>query len=260
MADPNNLENQVQLLMAQVAALQAQPQVQAPVQAPNPVGPLALTPVQANQDVIDLMQSNGIKLYEAITTPLETKFNGSSAKLLAFLDNIKQKALRYGWTDHLLSISNQDPVNLQNRNLVQQHRMLSIENVQNHAAAYIGTQTRLAQDASMMYELLRDSLTEGARGRLATESAKYTINGIRDGPSYLKTLLTKFYVETKATNFHIRPFASVRSSSASLPKLWNSSTTSPLSTIKLWSSSRTSQEAVKRRMTLSITFSRLISR
>jgi hypothetical protein len=90
------------------------------------------------------MQSNGIKLYKAITTPLDTKFDGSSAKLLAFLDDNEQKALRYGWTDHLLSISNQDPVNPQNRNLVQQHRMLTIENVQNHAAAYIGTQTRLA--------------------------------------------------------------------------------------------------------------------
>jgi hypothetical protein len=75
MADPNNLENQVQLLMAQVAALQAQPQVQ----APNPAGPFALTPAQANQDVINLMQSNGIKLYKAITTPLDTKFNGSSS-------------------------------------------------------------------------------------------------------------------------------------------------------------------------------------
>jgi hypothetical protein len=56
----------------------------------------------------------------------------------------------------------------------------------------------------MMYEFLHDSLTEGAHARLATESAKYTINGNRDGPSYRKTLLTKFYVETKATNFHIR--------------------------------------------------------
>jgi hypothetical protein len=56
----------------------------------------------------------------------------------------------------------------------------------------------------MMYEFLCDSLSEGARARLATESSKYTINGVRDGPTYLKTLLVKFYVETKATNFHIR--------------------------------------------------------
>lgn len=199
MADAD-LENQVQLLAQQVAALQAQPAIP----APNPVVPFALTPARANQDVIDMSLSNGIKLYKAITTPLETKFDGSSGKLLAFLDDLDQKASRYGWTENLLSINDQDPVNPQDRNLLQHHRMLTIENVQAHATTYVGTQTRIAQDASMMYEFLRDSLTEGARARLATDSVKYTINGLRNGPCYLKTLLIKFYVETRATNFHLR--------------------------------------------------------
>jgi hypothetical protein len=194
-------ELQIQQLAAQVAALQANAQAPAPVQ--NPAGPFALTPAMATQDVIDYTTSTGIKLYKTIITPNETKFDGSSGKLLAFLDDIEQKALRYGWNTNLLSISNQanPPIRF---NLLQSHRRLTIENVQAHARTYIGTQTRLAQDASMMYEFLRDSLTEGARARLATESAKYTIEGVRDGPSYLKTLLVKFYVETKATNFHIR--------------------------------------------------------
>jgi hypothetical protein len=196
-------EETINKLRAKIATLCAQAQAQA--QAQSQTGPFALTPAMVTQDIIDTTQTNGIKLYKAsITAPLETKFNGSSSKLLSFLDDIKLKSLCHGWNTQLLSISNQDPTNPQNRNLLKQHRRLTIKNVQSHATTYTGTQTRITQDASMMYEFLHDSLTEGAPAHLTTESAKYTINGARDGPSYLKMLLAKFYMETKATNFHIR--------------------------------------------------------
>jgi hypothetical protein len=178
MADPvdpavlQGLINQVANLQAQ---LNAQAQVQPPVQAPVPVGPFALTPARANQDVIDLTKTNGIKLYKAITTPLDIKFDGSSNKLLQFLDNVGQKASNYGWNDALLSISNQDAINPQNHNLLRHHRMLSLENVRAHASTYVQTQTRLAQDSSMMYEFLRDSLTSGACARLSTDAGKYLV-------------------------------------------------------------------------------------
>lgn len=207
MADDPNLQAQIQALTQQVAQLQAQqqqPQVQQPAQNPNIVGQFALTPAQATQDVIDLSSATGIKLYRTITAPLETKFDGSPNKLLSFLDDVEQRARRFAWNEALLSISNQDPVNPIRRNLLSHHRMIPMSDVTAHATGYIGTQTRLAQDASMMYEFLRDSLTEGARARLATDTTKYTVNGTRDGPCYLKTLLSKFYVETRATNFHLR--------------------------------------------------------
>jgi hypothetical protein len=56
----------------------------------------------------------------------------------------------------------------------------------------------------MMYEFLRDSSTDGARAKMATEARKYTVNGTKDGPCYLKALLIKFHVETNATNYHLR--------------------------------------------------------
>jgi hypothetical protein len=82
--------------------------------------------------------------------------------------------------------------------------MLSIKPIRTHATAYIGTATRLTQDSRMMYEFLRDSLTDRAPASLATETAKYMITGTTDGPLYLKTMLIKFYVETKAMNYHLR--------------------------------------------------------
>jgi hypothetical protein len=56
----------------------------------------------------------------------------------------------------------------------------------------------------MMYEFLRDSLTDEARIRISVEATKFEINGTRDGPCYLKVILMKFYVETNATNFYLR--------------------------------------------------------
>jgi hypothetical protein len=55
-----------------------------------------------------------------------------------------------------------------------------------------------------MYEFLRESLTYAARIRVALRSNQFMIQGMADGPSYLKTILTTFYVETNATNFFLR--------------------------------------------------------
>jgi hypothetical protein len=204
MADPAVVQGLIDQVANLQAQLDAQAQVQPSVQAPVPVGPFALTPARANQDVINLTKTNGIKLYKAITMPLEIKFDGSSNKLLQFLDDVRQKASNYGWNNALLSISDQDAVNPQNHNLLHHHHMLSSENICAHASYYVQTQTRLAQDSLMMYEFLRDSLTSRARARLSTDAGKYLVNGTEDGPCYLKNLLNKFYVKTRATNFHLR--------------------------------------------------------
>jgi hypothetical protein len=56
-----------------------------------------------------------------------------------------------------------------------------------------------------MYEFLRESLTESACTCIALQAAeRYTINGLPDGPAYLKVILLTFYVETNATDFHLR--------------------------------------------------------
>ena len=117
---------------------------------------------------------------------------------------MSDKAATCDWNTGLLQISNQDVVNPQNRNLITQHRMLTLENVRAHAATYVGQPTRAAQDARWMYEFLRDSLTESARMRIALQPERFQVNGINDGPCYLKTILITFYVETNATNFLLR--------------------------------------------------------
>ena len=189
-------------LEAQIQALQAQLQGQAqqPLVVP---GPFALTPAQAQHDVIDLSSSTGIKLYKQIVSPLTVPFDGSPKKLVTFLSSVSDKATTSGW-GALLTVNNQALVNPEDRNLISQHRMLTIENVRAKAMTYVGQQTRMAQDARWMFEFLKDSLTESARMRVMLQPDHYRINGIDDGPCFLKMILLTFYVETNATNFLLR--------------------------------------------------------
>jgi hypothetical protein len=102
-----------------------------------------------------------------------TKFDGSPSKMMTFLDDVQEKANNCGWNQHLLlRVNDGDLTNPQVPNLLVSHRMLSTKGIRAHATAYIGTATRLAQDSRMMYEFLRDSLTDGAHASLATETAK----------------------------------------------------------------------------------------
>jgi hypothetical protein len=160
----------------QLAALMQAQQKPAAVPLVVPC-PFALTPAEAQQNVVDLSTSVGLKLYKQIVTPLLTPFDGSADKLMVFLSSVADKAASSGWNANLLQISNQDPIQPQVKNLIQQHRMLTMENVRAHATNYIGQQSRVAQNSRWMYEFLRDSLTESARICIALQPDMYQVNG-----------------------------------------------------------------------------------
>ena len=203
--DPAVLALQQQLANQQAILQQQQADLAALLQAQQPAaGPFALTPAQAQQNVVDLTTSSGIKLHKQIVTPLLTLFDGAPNKLTNFLAAIAERAIACNWNQTLLTISDQKAPNPRDLHLLSQHRMLTLENVHAKANTYVGQQTRQAQDAAWMYEFLRDSLTEAARNRVALRSTHFTIQGTLDGPSYLKTILMTFYVETNATNFFLR--------------------------------------------------------
>jgi hypothetical protein len=61
--------------------------------------------------VINLSSSTDIKLYKSITTLFKNKFDGKVTNLLPFMDNLHQKASRYGWNQTLLMISDQHATN-----------------------------------------------------------------------------------------------------------------------------------------------------
>jgi len=194
---------QLQALVDQQGQVIAQlQQQQQPAQQPAPVQ-FALSPAQATLGIIDFTTSDGKKIFAAATKPLETKYDGSTENLAIFIKDVQHHVEREGW-NQLVTISDQQPVNPTNRNLLSEHRQLTLENVRASAQVYVVANDRAKQDSYMFYTFLRDSLTKDARKQLVTEETQYTFGDFKDGPAYLKCILIKFQVETRATSFHIR--------------------------------------------------------
>ena len=67
----------------------AQPAVPAqPAPQPPPPVQFALTPAQANQNILDLSSAAGQKLYKAAIAPLTTLFDGTAATIRMFLSDV----------------------------------------------------------------------------------------------------------------------------------------------------------------------------
>ena len=70
--------------------------------------------------------------------------------------------------------------------------------------AWIGQQTRAAQNAVMTCYCIMSSFTEDTYLKVLTETDKFTINGNPDGPCLFKYLVDAVNIDTRATITHIR--------------------------------------------------------
>jgi hypothetical protein len=58
-----------------------------------------LAPGRANNDaVLDYTSTEGIKLYNKATTPLETKYDLDAGRLYYFLQNVENRASNQNWS------------------------------------------------------------------------------------------------------------------------------------------------------------------
>ena len=87
--------------------------------------------------------------------------------------------------------------------LITAHRHLTLKNVHHHAMQYIRQPICTAQDAVMMFAFICDSLTSDTHAQVTLEAHKYMINGMTNGPCFLKVVLIQFHVETNAIGFHL---------------------------------------------------------
>ena len=184
------------------------PPQEVPVQPINNVDnvatPFALTPALANNQVLDYNQPSAIKLYHKATAKLDKEYDCTSSGLKTFLDQINDRALAYGWT-HILDIPEDIDSPLEDlTNLMTGYGQVTLKQVQEHAATYIGTHTRAAQDSLQLYYCIMASLTKEAQDKVRLSSKDYTINGFFSGPCALKVIIREAHIDTKATTNHIR--------------------------------------------------------
>ncbi|KAL7566243.1 hypothetical protein ACA910_011306 [Epithemia clementina (nom. ined.)] len=157
-----------------------------------------------NNNVLDYDNDQGaVKLYHKAIAPMEDLFDGTPEKVHIFLANVADKARRYNW-DAILTVA----VAPTTYYLITQYGQVTNAQVQAHAATYVGTQTRNAQNSDMLYHFLMALLTSAFKGQVLLHSNEYTVTAnavtVPDGPSLLKQIVSLTYIDTRATASHIR--------------------------------------------------------
>jgi hypothetical protein len=123
--------------------------------------PFARTPALLSNQALDYSIPANAKLYYKAIMPLETKFDLTQANMKDFLEAFKSRATLMNW-QFTMNIM----VNGVQHNLIEHYGLISIEEVRQHVLTYDGTATRDAQNATMIYACLHDTLTEEARKKV----------------------------------------------------------------------------------------------
>jgi hypothetical protein len=155
-----------------------------------------------NNAVLDLNPGgDGLKTFQKATEPLSTKFDGSTDLLPTFLQSVADRSDTYGWRAQLRIPAGAPPTA---RDLISEYGRITMEEVRARAATWVGTNTRGAQNAYMLYLFLIESLTPKFKSLVILERDKYLITDVKDGVCLLKHIISKTYVDTRAATTHIR--------------------------------------------------------
>ena len=90
------------------------------------------------------------------------------------------------------------------RNLLTHYGQVSIEHTRAHAATYINTRTRDAQDNDMFYYFLVDSLTDEFRTTMLLYANIYLVTNVPVDSLLLKQIIIITWVDNPASTMHIR--------------------------------------------------------
>ena len=149
-------------------------------------------------------------MYEIATAPLwsDKKFDGNSKDLAIFKKKLMNRAIRAGWLDQNAGIVNipedmDDPDDT--FNIITQTTMLTKEQITDWAdAMVVNEETRLAQNNFQMYTCLDQSISDELMQRLIPYEDEYTRMGNKIAALFLRLIVTKCSLDTKASVASIR--------------------------------------------------------
>ena len=144
---------------------------------PPPAPVFALTPGLANpMQPWNYGTSEGLKIFTFASSKLQdTPYNGDVKGLKMFLIALGKRGESYGWNTTLFNISNQEAGNPQDKNLLTQYGVLTLENCQAHATAYIGNPNRAAQASVMCLNAITASVGPDLMMKLVNRQMDYTL-------------------------------------------------------------------------------------
>lgn len=175
----------------------------------------ALAPGRLGTEVLDYSSSEGIKLYNKATAPLENKYDLDPGHLYGFLQKVRNRAMNQNWQEICKipvgpTIVVPDAV-IPEYDLLTEYGRMTLAHVRSHAGSYQFVSGRSAQNAHQMYEFLYSSLDDDAQVRVAAKEVSYFISAAEapesrffNGPLFLKTIIGVAHIDTRATAAHIR--------------------------------------------------------
>ena len=178
--------------------------------AAPPLPNFSLTPYTAVQGIIHFSTADGRKLYERATAPLSNDpFDCQPDKLRSFLENLSRRAQAFGWSDDGVGIT-QIPDDLDNlaettyTDLIRNYGQISISHIRANELTYINTRTRAAEDTTMLYHCIMNSITSEAMDVVTIWKHDYMIQDKPSGTLLLKVILRESHIDTNATEASIR--------------------------------------------------------
>ena len=86
--------------------------------------------------------------------------------LMDFLQLVENRSIMLGMVSIYEIPDTTDPQHTVNRNFLQNYGVLTLEQVNVHVTTYVATQTRDAQDSTILYYCLVNSLLETGRSKI----------------------------------------------------------------------------------------------
>ena len=174
-----------------------------------------LNPASAMVGILDFTEVESRKYYHKATKRLDSEelFDCSPENMHHFLKLLDYRAKEHGWDSYMSGVlwvpeDANDP-DSELRYLPDEYGRVSLEQITAFEQSYLGTETRAAQDAYMLFKCLMGSLSKEARMKIEAWENEYIIEdnaGSRSpsGNLLLKVIIRESHLDTNATTQSIR--------------------------------------------------------
>jgi hypothetical protein len=195
--DPNMFANAFATTVEQILAAQGFSQSR----YDNPY--FAISPSLDEPNILDYSTGTGAKIFSKATEPLKTCFNIKSPNIRTLLNEIQVRSESFGLNGLFQINTSNNQENPKFQNLLTTHEMCSTQQVQLENAGYMNTLTRKRHNNYQLFVCLTNSVDNHTKRMLVHEEPTYTSNCHSCSVIYLKLLIQKAKVNTRAAASHI---------------------------------------------------------
>jgi hypothetical protein len=160
-----------------------------------------MRPLDVQRDMyLDYTNAQAIKFYNKGCEKLSGEaFSGKM--LLTWLVQVQDKANMFTWTPILT---------IKGKLLTQHYTEITMEDVRAHAQVYQDRASRQAQNAEMLIQCLKASISRAVYNKVYLQRDRYTIyrkntnEPVQDGVCFLKTIIDNYHSNTRSMTKQIR--------------------------------------------------------